>query len=293
MTETAHKTAYSDGHPLDHVHYREYKILLKPEHFARPEGFEAYWKVIHHIGKKLEVDVVTHPDGFNHKIREVLFYDTENYDLYKNAFILRKRTFYKDGWPETDHELTVKFRHPSETIAAETDIHPHLEGEHKIKFKEELLPLKTELGSMRSLYSHNCELVSPNIVLDQGLEDITRVFPAMKQIDVTPKTKIELVNRVAVEEVQVDVGEFHFGHGLAAKATIAIWRNRATETSLVGEFAFQTKFHRMEDLHHKAKKLSEKFYRAVQAEAPEWVHLGATKTAMVYGLGGKPAGEHE
>lgn len=293
MTQARDKTTPSDGHPLDSIHYREYKILLKPERFFRPEGFEQYWKIIHHIGKKHDVGVKTHHDGFNHKIREVLFYDTENYDLYNNAFILRKRTFYKDGWPEIDHELTVKFRHSSQQIAAATDIHPNIQGGHKIKFKEELLPVNTGLGNMRSLFSHNCQLVSPNIVLDQGLEDITQVFPVMKMLDILPKTRIELVNRLALEEVQVNVGEFHFGHGLAAKASISIWRNRATETSLVGEFTFQVKFHRIEELHHKAKKLSEKFYCAVQAEAPEWVHLGTTKTAMVYGLGGKPGNAHE
>jgi hypothetical protein len=173
------------------------------------------------------------------------------------------------------------------------DIHPRLEGESEIKFKEELLPLKNELGGMRSLYSHNCVLVSPNIILDQGLEDVAKVFPAMAKIDVSPKTKIELVNNVAVEEVQVDPGHFDFGHGLEAKATIAVWRNRATETSLVGEFAFQAKFHRLDDLHQKAKVRSEKFFRSVQTHAPEWVQLGTTKTAMIYGIGRSEAPGHE
>jgi hypothetical protein len=187
----------------------------------------------------------------------------------------------------------VKFRHADMKAAAAVDIHPRLEGESEIKFKEELLPLKNELGGMRSLYSHNCVLVSPNIILDQGLEDVAKVFPAMAKIDVSPKTKIELVNNVAVEEVQVDPGHFDFGHGLEAKATIAVWRNRATETSLVGEFAFQAKFHRLDDLHQKARVRSEKFFRAVQTHAPEWVQLGTTKTAMIYGIGRSEAPGHE
>ena len=287
------KTGYSDGHPLDEVHYREYKILLKAIHFARPEGFEEYWKIIKHVGKKLGVGVDTNPDGFKHLVRRVLFYDTPNFDLYNNAFILRKRTFYNDGWPEIDHELTVKFRHRDLEVAAAADIHPRLDGTSKVKFKEELLPVKTALGSMRSLYSHNCELISPNIVLNEGLADIAKVFPAMAKIDVSPSTKIDLVNNVTVEEVQVNVGNFDFGHGMEAKATIAIWRNRATETSLVGEFAFQTKFERINELHHKAKELSETFYRDIQTAAPDWVELGTTKTAMVYGMGNVIMTNHE
>jgi hypothetical protein len=281
------------GHPLDQVHYREYKILLRPERFFRPERLEEYWRILGEIAESCGVKVAENHHAFHRMTREVLFYDTPEFDLYRNSFILRKRTFYKDGWPERDHELTVKFRHADMETAAGVDIHPRLEGESEIKFKEELLPLKNELGGMRSLYSHNCVLVSPNIILDQGLEDVAKVFPAMAKIDVSPKTKIELVNNVAVEEVQVDPGHFDFGHGLEAKATIAVWRNRATETSLVGEFAFQAKFHRLDDLHQKAKVRSEKFFRSVQTHAPEWVQLGTTKTAMIYGIGRSEAPGHE
>jgi hypothetical protein len=289
----SHPSVITDGHPLDQIHYREYKILLRPERFIRPERLEEYWNIVHDIAKKHDVHVTTNANAFDRMVREVLFYDTPEFDLYRNAFILRKRTFYKDGWPEVDHELAVKFRHKEMDKAAAVDIHPRLEGKAEIKFKDELLPLKDEIGGMRSLYSHNCILTTPKIILDQGLEDIAAVFPAMQAIDVSPKTKIELVNSVAVEEVQVDPGHFDFGHGLEAKATIAIWRNRASETSLVGEFAFQAKFKREDEIHHKAKERSEKFFRAVQTHAPEWVQLGTTKTAMVYGIGRSEVPGHE
>lgn len=284
---------YSDGHPLDKVHYREYKILLQPERFFRAERFQEYWEIVCGIADRCGVKVTTNKHAFHSLIREVLFYDTNSFDIYRNAFILRRRTFYKDGWAQRDHELTIKFRHSDQDIAARSDIHPRLEGERRIKFKEELLPLRDELGGMRSLYSHNCVLITPEIVLEQGLDNVRKIFPALEAINIEPKTKIELVNNVAVEEVQVDPGVFHFGHGLEAKATIAVWRNRASETSLVGEFAFQAKFHRRDEVHQKAKALSEKFYRAVQTHAPEWVQLGTTKTAMVYQMGGKAAPDHE
>lgn len=285
--------SHSEGHPLDEIHYREYKILLRPEKFTRAEDFEEYWKILHHIAKKVGVEVSTNTNAFHRMVREVLFYDTDRYDLYRNSFILRKRTFYTDGWPETDHELTIKYRHRDMDTAAAINIHPRLDGLSRVKFKEELLPFKDSIGGIRSLYSHNCELTSPNIVLNQGLEDISKVFPALEKIDVHPKTKIELVNNVAVEEVQVDPGSFNFGHDFASKATIAIWRNRASENSLVGEFAFQAKFQRYDTIHHKAKALSEEFFKAAQTHAPEWVQLGTTKTAMVYGLGSQPAPGHE
>ncbi|SHO67083.1 hypothetical protein SAMN02745172_03747 [Pseudoxanthobacter soli DSM 19599] len=270
---------------MDEVRYREYKILLRAEKFFASTQFEVFWDLVCQIAKKSDVGVHTNKDAFHRLVREVLFYDTPNFDLYRNAFILRKRTFYEDGWPRNDHELTVKFRHADLGRASKVDMTPHLNGIAEIKFKEEILPLKDQLGGMRSLYSHNCVLNSPNIVLTQGLDHISAVFPPMGLIDLSPETEIHLVNNVAVEEIQVDAGVFDFGHGLTAKATVAIWRNRASEVSLIGEFAFQAKFEHYSDLHKKAKERSEHFYRAIQMNAPEWVALGTTKTAMVYGIG--------
>src|SRR5690606_9499204 len=98
------------------------------------------------IADQCGVQVTTNKDAFHSLVREVLFYDTNNFDIYRNAFILRRRTFYKDGWAQRDHELTIKFRHSDQDIAARSDIHPRLEGERRIKFKEELLPLRDKLG---------------------------------------------------------------------------------------------------------------------------------------------------
>jgi len=130
-------------------------------------------------------------------------------------------------------------------------------------------------------------------VLDRGIEDIASVFPVLKQIDEHPKTEIELVNSVAVEKVQNTIGKIHFGHGYHGKTTIAVWRSRALEMPLAGEFAFQCKFERLQEVHKSVLKLSEEFYKTVQLDCAEWVKLGTTKTAMVYGLGNVPVKNHE
>ena len=162
---------------------------------------------------------------------------------------------------------------------------PHLGGHDEIKFKEELLLERDRLGGMRSVYSHGCVLTSPKIVLDQGIEDIRRAFPTLNRIDISPDTRMALVNNVAVEEVQNTIGIIHFHHHFKGKATIAIWRDRAMEKSLAGEFAFQCKFDELQDVSKSALQLSEEFYKQVQLDCAEWIKLGTTKTAMVYGLG--------
>jgi hypothetical protein len=148
-----------------------------------------------------------------------------------------------------------------------------------------LLLERDRLGGMRSVYSHGCVLTSPKIELDRGIEDIARAFPTLKNIDIQPRTKMMLVNNVAVEEVQNTMGVIHFGHHFKGKTTIAIWRSRALEKSLSGEFAFQCKFDRLDEVSPESLALSEEFYKKVQLDCAEWIKLGTTKTAMVYGLG--------
>ena len=84
------------------------------------------------------------------QIREVLFLDTEDFRLYNNAFILRRRIPYEDGFPVGDPEIVFKFRHPDMQKAAETDVRPQIFGDYRIKFKAEALPLKDGLGGIRA-----------------------------------------------------------------------------------------------------------------------------------------------
>ena len=283
----------TDGHPLDSVHYREYKILLRPDRFTSQQAFLDFWQVAQHTAKHLGVEATTGKEAAGNLIREVLFYDTDRFDLYNHSFILRKRTFYDQGWARADHELTFKFRTADMETAAAVDVHPTLGGDARIKFKEELLLLRHQLGGMRSTFSHGVELISPRITLDRGLRDIVEVFPVLGRLGCAPSSRMALVNSVAVEEIEAHLGMLDFGHHLGAKATVAVWRNRATEASMVGEFAFQCKFHRADDLHAKAKALSEAFYKQLQLDAREWILLGTTKTAMVYGLGTGQVTNHE
>src|SRR6267378_6784371 len=78
---------------MDDIHYREYKVLLQPNQFSDPSRFEEYWHALCRIAETCGVGAATNKNAFHRLIREVLFYDTNRFDLYKNAFILRKRTF--------------------------------------------------------------------------------------------------------------------------------------------------------------------------------------------------------
>src|SRR5262245_59328061 len=88
---------YSDGHPLDDVHYLECKIILKPDRFTSLKSFLEFAKPMRHAADETEVGLSTaHLAGQTPHIREVVFLDTNDFRLYKNAFILRRRICYED-----------------------------------------------------------------------------------------------------------------------------------------------------------------------------------------------------
>ena len=94
---------YSDGHPLDDVHYLECKIILKGDRFTSVENFHDFSRIVRQTAEAAEVDYSTEEfKGLRPQIREVLFADTQDVRLYNNAFILRRRVNYVDGFAVGD-----------------------------------------------------------------------------------------------------------------------------------------------------------------------------------------------
>jgi len=152
------KKNYSDGHPLDAVHYLECKLILKPTFFTSVESFRKYAKLVRRAAEDHDIDFSTKGfKGLTPRIREVVFLDTKDFSLYNNAFILRRRITYEHGFPVGDPEIVFKFRHPEMQKAAELDMRPKVSGQYRIKFKAEALPLKDRIGGSRTLFSHNVE----------------------------------------------------------------------------------------------------------------------------------------
>jgi hypothetical protein len=288
--------AYSDGHPLDEVHYLECKIILKGDRFTSVENFHDFSKIVRRTAEASEVKCATEEfKGLRPQIREVLFLDTQDFRLYNNAFILRRRLDYVDGFAVGDPEIVFKFRHPDLQKAAEMNVRPNLVDEYRIKFKAEALPLKDQIGSFRLLYSHNAQFPLSRVhEADRtSMKTLARIFPVLETIKASDTDKVELVNATAVEEVLLDIGMLDFGKGITAKANVAVWRTRGDQKQLLGEFAYQCRFKRREEVHEIARKRCEQFFCLLQENAEDWISLGTTKTGAVYRLKGNPPQSHE
>ena len=259
--------SYADGTPMDPVTYLEAKLILKPDRFTSVQAFRDFGKIVQKTAKKVGVGFIPDAEaGLRPQIREITFGDTADFRLYNNAFILRRRIAYVDGFPVGDPEIVFKFRHPDEKQATALDVRPKIAGKYRIKFKAEALPLKNEVGGYRILYSHNCQfgLSQMHDADKTSMATLVKVFPALAKLQKATDEKISLVNGGIVEEVLLPLGQLDFGKGLVGKCDIGLWRTRGEHKSLVGEFAFQVQFARREDIADKQKKLAAQFYVSLQ-----------------------------
>jgi hypothetical protein len=197
--------------------------------------------------------------------------------------------FYKKGLPQSNYELTLKFRGADRATSAAVDVRPLLSSPYEIKFKEEILLPRDGQPGMRAIYAHACDLDTPNTNTTQSFETVSQVFPVLLKTGAKPKTVLSIVNGAPIEEILVNMGEIDFGSKVTAKATLAIWRNRTTQAQLVGEYSYQIKFDGPDGLRGKPKELSEAFFKELQVEAHDWIHPGSTKTALLYSLGSAAA----
>ena len=287
---------YADGLPLNEIQYLECKLILRPNHFTSRKSFFDFAKIMRRPAAETKVDFSS--EEFIDaplQIREVLFVDTADFRFYNNAFILRRRIPYDDGFPVGDPEIVFKFRHPDIQTAAEMDVRPQIFGDYRIKFKAEALPLKDQLGGMRILFSHNVQFPFSHLHENNpaSMDTIVRVFPPLGRLKKSPGEQVEIVGETIVEEVLQDVGILDFGDGTSALANVALWRARGDHRPLIGEFAYELKFKRRQDLREKALRRAEAFFVALQDAARDWIALGATKTGVVYRLKGNPPHAHE
>jgi hypothetical protein len=287
---------YADGLPLHEVQYICCKLVLRPNHFRSRNSLFDFGKVLQEPARKNGVKFSV--GNFREspiQIREVLFVDTSDFRLYNNAFILRRRIQYEDGFPSGDPEIVFKYRHPELQKAAETDVRPQILGDHRVKFKCQALPLKGQLGGIRLLYSHNVQFprsdVGENAVLSMGT--MSKIFPVLERIRKNANERIALVSDTIIEEVLQDIGRLDFGEGIRTKVNVGLWRTRGEHRPLIGEFAFQIRFKDRKELHLDAMKRAEAFFIGLQFAAQDWIALNATKTGVLYRLNGNAPTSHE
>jgi len=138
-----------------------------------------------------------------------MFYDTDRFDLYRNNFILRKRTFRARDH-STRQELAFKFRHPDSRLAAGVDPRPAVEIPYLIRFKEQVLPAQWGERGTRSLFWHGCKIFERCELENTRYRAAADTFPVLRRLGVDPDARLRMVNGTVVNESLCEIGRLKF-----------------------------------------------------------------------------------
>ena len=84
---------------------------------------------------------------------------------------------------------------------------------------------------------------------------LAQVFPVLAGLKKSDDEKVGLVNEGIVEEVLLELGSVGLRQRDRGQLRhVALWRTRGEHMPLVGEFAYQAKFDRKEDVAEKAEE---------------------------------------
>jgi hypothetical protein len=264
------------------VTHREFKLLLKPEKFPTRRAVLDFDEMLDSIASKLGVHY-DRVESIDSQLRVVEFYDTKNEDLRRNKLIFRIRQIRQDCWPDDSWELTFKCRADAYDKVAGFDTNTTFTKLQKKKFKEELI--RGEMpGTMKSIYSNNVIVEFPGI--DVGSFPISRLMdalPHLRTLGLDPNETLSVVAGAKVFEIQAPLGTFSFGHGVSARATLAVWARPVPDrfVPLVAEFGYST--HVLGTAKEaKAQAAADDFFKDLQLPLRDWLANGTTKTALIY-----------
>src|SRR4029450_11626604 len=104
---------YRDGQSIHQLRYLQVKVILKGDRFTSARSLRDFRGVVAEAAARAGVDFATH--GFKKtapRPRHAPLLDTPDFLLYRNAFILRRRFLYEDGFLVAAPEIVFKYRHP-------------------------------------------------------------------------------------------------------------------------------------------------------------------------------------
>lgn len=263
---------------------REFKLLIKPQGLDRRSKITELSDQILNFCKKNKVDFF-HLDNAQTGLRSIYFYDTPGEDFRRNNIILRVRESRQNIWVDDWCEVTLKCRTGDIGQSNRFNPAPKKSIKSRLRLKEEILR-GDAIGSTRSIYSNNAILdaVPLDSLFERSLSSVIKFFPGLAKLPIDKKKPLRIVGGSTnkILEACLPLGNLVFGDGVQAHCEIAIWM-RSVGDPIVGELAFSYRVNDANRKQAKAHKRADKFFKKLQIELANWLEIGSTKTALVYG----------
>jgi hypothetical protein len=264
---------------------RKFKLQLDPELPTGPQRLADISAIVREaaVASGVGFGEIDRP---GERGRAVIFYDTADFALYRNNFMLRKRVYWEhDG--ATREELVFKFRHSDRSLVTAMDPRPAVEVPYVMRFKEQILP-STDGHGMRSIFWHGCKIQQSVEPENFSFGTLARVFPALQSLSADPDKHLTAVNSYIVDERLVELGMLKFAKSVTANAHISLWRVAPGEQLLASELSFQTEYDAAKTHSARVRSLSDELYLELLRRLRGLTTSGSTKARELYGLGRPP-----
>jgi|TARA_B100000035_G_scaffold146946_1_gene125234 hypothetical protein len=264
----------------------EYKLLLDSARFADIEqGFRDYWTIIKAVAEEEGIPVAESEHPYKIKHKEISFFDTRNYDLKKNGYILRRKIKYKEGHREPGSEFSLKFRNTMPEIAATADVvigDGYTPKDDKIELESDIVYFSAENGGKEITFSVQ-NLVELDHTPSFRIGEFARIYPVLSTFGLPEDTELELVAEASADERMMRPGKFEFGDGLKGRIDLTVWLlDLGGEEVRIPEFSFDHPFPEDRDYSEEALRKCTTFIDRLQEEAPDWVVPGKLKAAFLF-----------
>ena len=278
---------------LQKVGGREYKFLVNPKLFSdggkkdRKKRYRIIWeklkKSAQEHGFKIK-DRKKKPYKESKRTRE--YFDTADFKLRKQGYVIRISTKYKKNKPKYPFTLTVK-------EGSRRDFHRVLNstisfsGTHKGKTEiEENVSFAPDGGLRSSLEISKKIKLEPDDLGDMTLGDFGKVVPRLLKLGIPAQTKLR---RHSAYSMKIKLGKVTLGDGVKAGIELEVWLKNKGELPFVGEISYTVE---TDDYAGTAAThiQAEKFMKSVIGQVgrdigfPNGTKWGGSKTRMLLNL---------
>ena len=264
----------------------EYKLLLNPTYFSDyNNGFENYWSLIKEVAAKQNIPIIENDNPLNPSHKNIGFFDTENMDLRKNGYMIRRKIKFNNGVPSHGVEFSLKFRSIKPEIAntADVKIGNGFTPEHdEIELESDVVYYSVKNGAKETTYSvQNVIKLDENPNLTVG--DFAKIYPVLTTLSIPLDEELKLIADTEPVEYMVRPGKLDFGDGLYGRMDMTIWLvELGGELVSIPEFSFDHPFYEDKEFDAEAMERCTSFINRLQEKNSNWVIPGKLKAAYLF-----------
>jgi len=276
---------------------REYKVMLNVANFKdRKQGVKEFWQLIEFLAISQGAKIITADDEdelYQEKNRKTYYLDTEALELKHKGFILRVRKEEKKQKPE--YKFTLKYRSPDRYLSASQNLsieqldNLSLSEDPSRKFEEDIIP------PFSSKFSRSVSLESEQKFNLDTVNEIQKVFPSLKELNIAGNKELKIVNNFVANEVAIKLNyKVIFApeiNDYPIEPVMSFWYLLGTkgELPLVGEFSFDYGSENNQDEKEKLENFpltvvqgGNQWFATIQKQV-NWLNFNSTtKTSFAY-----------